>query len=88
MKELVKEIKETTTQLLSSDDEDSRKRVILSGKTIRTKVDNEFEGNASAAARAMGIPERTVRRWYSEAKNNNINTFVVLWSFAKIFVCQ
>ena len=79
LKELVKEIKETTTQLLSSDDEDSRKRVILSGKTIRTKVDNEFDGNASAAARAMGIPERTVRRWYSEAKNNNINTFVVTY---------
>lgn len=81
LKELVKEIKETTKELLSSDeDSEGYKKVILSNKTIRTKVDHEFNGNASAAARAMGIPERTVRRWYSESgKGESIRRFVVTY---------
>lgn len=81
LKELIKEIKVVASNLLSSDEDDEGyKKVILSSKTIHTKIDNEFDGNASAAARAMGVPERTVRRWYSEGrKGKDIKRFVVTY---------
>ena len=84
LKELVKEIKETISELLSDDgDKNGYQKVIMSKKTIRTKVDNEFDGNPSAAARAMGLPERSVRRWYHEKdskKGEDIRGYVVTYA--------
>tara|TARA_R110000737_G_scaffold142599_5_gene173411 strand:- start:7717 stop:9438 length:1722 start_codon:yes stop_codon:yes gene_type:complete len=83
LKELIKEIKETVSELLSDDgDKDGYNTVIISHKTIRTKVDNEFDGNPSAAARAMGLPERTVRRWYNQPnkKTKDVRGYVVTYA--------
>ncbi len=79
LKEIIKEIKETLPSLLDDDDSSGYKKIIVSKKTIKTKIDNEFDGNASLAARSMGIPERTVRRWYHDpkSKKDNIRRFVV-----------
>lgn len=81
LKEIIKEIKETLPSLLDDDDSSGYKKIIVSKKTIKTKIDNEFDGNASLAARSMGIPERTVRRWYHDpkSKKDNIRRFVVTY---------
>lgn len=82
LKEIIKEIKDTLPELLDEEDNGGYKKLILSKKTIRTKVDNEFDGNASAAARAMGVPERSMRRWYHDPeskKGNDIQRFVITY---------
>ena len=64
LKKLVKEIKSSIANTLSEEESSGGyNKVIISRETIRAKVDGEFDGNPSAAAREMGLPERTVRRW-------------------------
>ena len=81
LQELVKEIKDTIPELLSEEGRKTHKPII-SAKTIRTRVDNEFDGNPSEAARQMGLPERTVRRWYHEPqeKNKSVSRFVITYA--------
>ena len=82
LKELIKEIKDTLPELLDEEEGSGYKKLIISKKTIRTKVDNEFDGNASAAARAMGVPERSMRRWYHDPKSkegDDIKRFVITY---------
>tara|TARA_R110000765_G_scaffold20317_1_gene52807 strand:- start:24999 stop:26720 length:1722 start_codon:yes stop_codon:yes gene_type:complete len=82
LKKLVKEIKSSIANTLSEEESSGGyNKVIISRETIRAKVDGEFDGNPSAAAREMGLPERTVRRWYSneKSKKKDIKRFVVTY---------
>jgi len=82
LKKLVKEIKSSIANTLSEEESNGGyNKVIISRETIRAKVDGEFDGNPSAAAREMGLPERTVRRWYSneKSKKKDIERFVVTY---------
>ena len=56
-------------------------KITMSHETVVKKVE-EFNGNISEAARNLGIPVRTLHRWFNEPQNvnKNVKRFVITYA--------
>lgn len=61
---------------------DNVNSLTISHETLVKKVDEEFDGNISLAAREMRIPRSTLQRWYDKPikRSKNVNRYIITYA--------